>query len=74
MCVRIPPQSQIKCRGGEIGKHNRIKPCPLRVRVTFPILKIKKMNEKELEKFGAFLSSLSEEEIDSLIELMEFNE
>ncbi len=31
------------------------------------------MNEKELEKFEAFLTSLSEEEIDSLIELMEFN-
>ena len=31
------------------------------------------MNEKELEKFSAFLNSLSEDEIDSLIELMESN-
>ena len=31
------------------------------------------MNEKELEKFSALLNSLSEDEIDSLIELMESN-
>ena len=36
-------------------------------------LKIIEMSEKELEKFGKFLESLSEDEIDSLIELMEFN-
>ncbi len=37
-------------------------------------LKIIKMNEKELEKFGKFLESLSEDEIDSLIELMDAQE
>ena len=36
-------------------------------------LKIIEMSEKHLEKFGKFLESLSEDEIDSLIELMEFN-
>jgi hypothetical protein len=39
-----------------------------------PDTKIIQMNEKELEKFSEFLHSLSEDQIDSLIELMEAQE